>query len=142
MTNTYTIYTDGGSRGNPGPAAAGFIIEGDDIPRVAHGEYIGVATNNVAEYSALLFALKHLRQELGERSFLATIQVYSDSELLVRQMTGEYKIKQDELRKIVAQIREVMMSFSDINFSHIPREKNIEADSMVNKVLDEKEEIK
>jgi len=142
MTNTYTIYTDGGSRGNPGPAAAGFVIQGPDIHRVAHGEYIGVATNNVAEYSALLFALKHLRQDLGERASSAVVQVYSDSELVVRQMKGEYKIKKDELRKIATQIREVIMSFGDINFVHIPREKNTEADDMVNKALDEREEIK
>ena len=87
--STYVIHTDGGSRGNPGPAASGYVLKGQDIEDVHQGVFLGVQTNNVAEYSAVILALQHLKSLLGaERAHEAHVEVRSDSELVVRQMQG------------------------------------------------------
>src|SRR3712207_1746899 len=92
---TVKLFTDGGSRGNPGPAAYGYVLERDGDVLAAHGESIGVATNNVAEYSGLIAGLRKA-VELG----LPAIEVVSDSQLMVKQMSGEYKVKNEALREL------------------------------------------
>lgn len=135
--NVYTIYTDGGSRSNPGPAAVGYIIEGPDIRRVEHGEYLGVATNNVAEYTAAILAIGKLRTLIGvERAGAAHVRVMADSELLVRQVNGEYKVRDADLKKLFIDLYNVRQDFASVSFTHVRREHNTDADRMVNEVLD------
>ncbi len=139
MTNVhvYTLYTDGGSRKNPGPAAAGYVIEGEDIRRVEHGEYLGIATNNVAEYMAAILALKRLRALIGsERAGAAHVRVMADSELLVRQVNGEYKVKDAELKKLFVDLYNARQDFAKVTFTHVRRGHNADADRMVNEALD------
>jgi ribonuclease HI len=135
--NEFTVHTDGGSRGNPGPAAAGFVIEGPGIGRVEHGERLGETTNNIAEYTAVVLALRKLKALLGtEGAKRAVVHVYADSELLVRQLNGQYKVKDADLKVIFMELWNARLDFSRITFTHIPREKNQAADRMVNEALD------
>lgn len=134
MTKKIIIYTDGGSRGNPGDAAIGVVI-GDK----EYGECIGKATNNVAEYSAVIFGLKKAKQLFGKDECAdAEIEVRADSELVVKQMNGEYKIKEEELQKLFIEIWNLKTDFGKVTFHHISREENKLADKMVNKALDER----
>lgn len=136
----YTIHTDGGSRGNPGPAASGYVIEGDGISAIHHGQYLGVATNNVAEYTAAILGLDHLRESLGaDRALQAQVEVMSDSELLVRQVNGQYKVKDATLKKLFSDLYHAQQGFAKVVFSHVRREQNTAADRMVNEALDEHE---
>lgn len=133
----YTIYTDGGSRRNPGPAAAGYVIEGPDIRRTEHGEYIGIATNNVAEYSAAIFALLRLKSMIGaDRARAAHVRLMADSELLVRQVNGEYKVKDANLKRLFVDLYNARQDFARVEFNHVRREHNKDADRMVNEALD------
>ena len=133
MKNNIVIYTDGGARGNPGPAAIGVVIGGD----FEHGEYIGETTNNIAEYKALLYALKHVKKATGiEDVSKANLEIRMDSELIVKQMKGEYKVKNEGLREIFLEIQKLIPHYRSVSFVHIPREKNKRADAMVNKALD------
>jgi len=126
------IYTDGGSRGNPGPSAIGVIL-GDR----EYSEYIGEATNNVAEYTAVIFALKKAKQIFGkDKVGDIEIEIRSDSELLVNQMNGEYKIKEETLKSFFIDIWNLKTEFKKISFTHIGREKNKRADYLLNKILD------
>jgi len=128
-----TIFTDGGSRGNPGPAGIGVVIYG--VNKKIIGEYkdfIGEATNNVAEYKALILALEKARQ-LGGR----TLVINMDSELIVRQMNGQYKIKEATLKELAAQVFKFSNKFESVTFRHVERAKNKEADRLVNQALDE-----
>jgi ribonuclease HI len=135
----YTIYTDGGSRRNPGPAAAGYTIEGEGIRRIEHGEYLGVTTNNVAEYSAAILALNKLKSVIGaERASAAHVRLMADSELLVRQVNGEYKVKDAELKKLFVDLYNARQDFAKVTFTHVRREANTDADRMVNEALDRK----
>lgn len=132
------VFIDGGARGNPGPAAIGVVLEFEGSKK-KYGEYIGETTNNIAEYTALIFALKKIKQLLGKvKSKELEIDVKSDSELLVRQLNGIYKIEEPSLRDLFMDIWNLRIDFRSVNFSHIPREKNKEADAMVNKALDER----
>lgn len=132
-TQQYVIYTDGGSRGNPGPSAAAYLIYDQAGKRLeSGGEYIGIATNNQAEYTAVLLALKAARQVLQPIDIL---QLRVDSLLVVNQMNGMYKIKNRELWPLHQQIRELMGYFSEVTFVHIPREQNTAADGKVNSIL-------
>lgn len=133
----YLIHTDGGSRGNPGPAAFGFVIEGKDIGKVEHGEYIGQATNNVAEYSAVIFALKKLKSLVGtDKAKASVVRVHADSELLVKQLNGEYKVKEEKIRELFLELWNLRLDFGKVIFYHIRREQNTGADRMVNYALD------
>jgi ribonuclease HI len=135
----YTIYTDGGSRRNPGPAAAGYTIEGEGMRRIEHGEYLGVTTNNVAEYSAAILALNKLKSVIGaERAAAAHVRLMADSELLVRQVNGEYKVKDAELKKLFVDLYNARQDFAKVTFTHVRREANADADRMVNEALDRK----
>lgn len=140
MDSSYLIHTDGGSRGNPGPAATGYTIEGPGIGRVERGEYIGVTTNNVAEYTAVIHALAKLKSLLGsDKASQAHVRVHADSELLVKQMNGEYKVKNPELIKLFVELHNAQQDFASVSFTHVRREQNTGADRMVNEALDAKD---
>ena len=133
----YTIYTDGGSRGNPGPAGIGVVIKGPaEIKK--YGEYIGEATNNEAEYQAVIFALKKLKQLIGKEKSKseAEIEVHLDSELLANQLNGEYKIKEKRLQELFLEVWNLKQDFKSVGFKYIPREDNRGADRLVNQALD------
>lgn len=127
-----TVQIDGGSRGNPGPSAAGIVLTTDD-GTVVHeaGLYLGRATNNVAEYRALVAGLQAAKT-LGA----AQVEVLSDSELLVRQMNGEYRVKNPGLRPLYEQACRLTDAFAACSFRHIRREDNRLADRLVNQALD------
>ncbi|MBM4072122.1 MAG: ribonuclease HI family protein [Planctomycetes bacterium] len=126
-----TIYTDGAARGNPGPAAFAYVLKQEGKPDVeAHGK-LGDTTNNVAEYTALVRALEHARK-LGARR----VRVHSDSELMVRQMQGRYKVKNEGLLALFEQARELATDFEHVAFEHVRREANGRADRLCNEALD------
>jgi ribonuclease HI len=126
------LFTDGGSRGNPGPAAYGFVLEAADGTVLdARGEAIGVATNNVAEYSALIAGLERARL-LG----VTEIEVVSDSELLVKQMRGEYKVKNAALREFSLDAARLARAIGKVTYTAVRREHNELADRLVNEALD------
>ena len=126
------IHADGGARGNPGPAAIGVVIG-----LRKYGERIGETTNNVAEYKALLFALQKAKQLLSKKQTKQTeVEVRMDSELVVKQLNGKYKILEPELQSFFLQIWNLKQDFKHVSFVHIPREKNREADALVNQALD------
>lgn len=127
-----TIYSDGGSRGNPGPSAAGYVIlDYNQVVLDQGGEYLGITTNNQAEYQGVRLAL-----EKAELLGYKRISFCLDSMLVVNQMNGLYKIKNRELWPIHERIRELITHFDKVTFRHVPRERNQLADSMVNKTLD------
>jgi ribonuclease HI len=126
------LSTDGGARGNPGPAAFAYVLEGaDGTVLAAHGEAIGRATNNVAEYRALVAGLARAL-ELG----VDELEVVSDSELLVRQMTGVYRVKNEALRSLWAEASDLGRRFRRLGYTAVRREQNELADRLVNEALD------
>jgi ribonuclease HI len=127
-----TLWTDGGARGNPGPAAYAYVLEAEDgTVLAAHGEAIGVATNNVAEYSALIAGLeKAVELAVGE------LEVVSDSELMVKQMRGEYKVKNAALRDLSLQAARLARELGSVSYTAVRREHNTLADRLVNEALD------
>jgi ribonuclease H / adenosylcobalamin/alpha-ribazole phosphatase len=126
------LSTDGGARGNPGPAAYGYVIETDDgHVLAAHGEAIGRATNNVAEYSGLVAGLQ-TAAELGVRE----LEVVSDSELLVKQMQGEYRVKNETLRELWEDAQDLERRFRRVRYTAVRRAHNELADRLVNDALD------
>ena len=126
------LSTDGGARGNPGPAAYGYVLEAEDgTVLAAHGESIGVATNNVAEYRALIAGLEKA-VEVGVRE----LEVVSDSELLVKQMRGEYRVKNEALRELSAQASRLARQVGRVRWTAVRREHNELADRLVNEALD------
>ncbi|MBI1838956.1 MAG: ribonuclease HI family protein [Candidatus Colwellbacteria bacterium] len=131
------IHTDGGARGNPGPAAIGVVIELPHGSTKEYGERIGNTTNNVAEYKAVIFALKKSKQLVGKnKAKNAEVVVKTDSELLCRQLNGIYKIKDKNLGLLFIEIWNLLQDFKSVIFTHVPRELNREADAMVNRALD------
>jgi ribonuclease HI len=127
------LSTDGGARGNPGPAAYGYVLETDDGSELAaHGETIGIATNNVAEYSALIAGLEKAL-ELG----VTELDVVSDSELMVKQMRGEYKVKNEALRELSARAARLASELGAVHYRAVSREHNELADRLVNEALDD-----
>lgn len=125
------IYTDGGARGNPGPAAVGVIIQGSDNKVREYSKYIGQATNNQAEYQAVILGLEKAKS-LGAKK----VDCFLDSELVVKQLGHQYKIKNKELGPFFLKIWNLSQSFKEVNFHYIPREQNEEADRLVNLALD------
>jgi ribonuclease HI len=126
------LSTDGGARGNPGPAAYGYVLESDDgHVLAAHGEAIGHATNNVAEYSGLVAGMSKAA-ELGVRE----LEVVSDSELLVKQMRGEYKVKNEVLRALWEDANDLERRFARVRYTAVRRAHNELADRLVNEALD------
>jgi ribonuclease HI len=131
----FAIFTDGGARGNPGPAAGAGVIIGRDGAIVAEVfDYLGVATNNVAEYRALIMTLKRAH-ELGCRR----VDIKMDSELVVRQLKGIYKVKDEKMKPLHAEVRHLLAKFEEGTIDHIRREQNKQADRLVNAVLDARE---
>jgi phosphoribosylglycinamide formyltransferase-1 len=131
------VHTDGGSRGNPGPAAAGFTLDDVDGHRLqTKAFYLGETTNNVAEYTALIRALEAARK-LGADH----VAVYSDSELMVRQLSGAYKVKSEAIRPLFEQVNELRSLFESCLVRHVMREKNEDADRIVNQALDARRDI-
>jgi probable phosphoglycerate mutase len=126
------LSTDGGARGNPGPAAYAYVLETDDgTVLAAHGEAIGIATNNVAEYSALIAGLeKAVELHVGE------LEVVSDSELMVKQMRGEYKVKNEALRALSLRAATLARELGKVTYTAVRREHNKLADQLVNEALD------
>jgi ribonuclease HI len=126
------LSTDGGARGNPGPAAYGYVLETDDgTVLAAHGEAIGIATNNVAEYRALVAGLeKALELQVDE------VDVVSDSELLVKQMRGEYKVKNEALKELQRVAARLAGQLRSVSYTAVRREHNELADQLVNEALD------
>lgn len=132
MHKKIKIYTDGGARGNPGKAGIGVVIKDDDgkiIERVS--EYIGEATNNVAEYTALIKGLEKARELKAEE-----VECFLDSELVVRQMNREYKVKNKDLSLLFVKVWNLSSGFKKISFNHIMREYNQVADRLVNEAID------
>ena len=131
---TLHLFSDGGSRGNPGQAAVAFILEDPVRGEVLeeHYEPIGVETNNVAEYRALIEGLRAARRFQPNR-----LICHLDSELVVRQLNGEYQVKMPTLKPFFDEIRALAKELPDVVFTHIPREDNYRADALVNKALDE-----
>ena len=137
MEEGLIIHSDGGSRGNPGPSACAFVIENDGKEIYKASRSLGVTTNNVAEYSGVLFALNHVVFHQMQRLGRGQIFFYSDSELMVNQLSGKYKIKNDNLKRIAAEIWKVInKNHLQIKFIHVLRGKNKTADSLVNEELD------
>ena len=126
------VHVDGGARGNPGPAAVGIVIA-DPSGEVVHaaGETIGVATNNVAEYRALLRGI-----ELAREHGATELEIYGDSELVVKQVRGEYKVKDAGLKPLHAEARAALAEVGEWSFDHVRRENNAHADDLVNQALD------
>jgi len=132
--NKLEVYTDGGARNNPGPAGIGVVI-GDK----EYAEYIGETTNNVAEYKAVIFALKKAKHLLGKSKLKNTeVIVNIDSLLVVNQLNGKYKILEKELQLFFMEIWNLKFNFPYLKFNHIPREENKRADYLVNQALDKK----
>ncbi|QQG52240.1 MAG: ribonuclease HI family protein [Candidatus Falkowbacteria bacterium] len=126
------IFTDGGARGNPGPAGIGAVLYDSEHRTVAEiSEYLGVATNNQAEYKALIAALKKAAS-LGA----SDLECYLDSELVVKQLKREYKVKNKDLAPLFLEIHNLSLKFKQINYTHIPRERNQEADRLANQAMD------
>jgi ribonuclease HI len=128
-----TLFADGGSRGNPGPAAsAAVLIAKDGAVLREIGRYLNVATNNVAEWTALLDGLRAAK-ELG----IDRLAVRLDSELVVRQLSGQYRVKHENLRPLYARAKALLSQFEDVDVRHVPRNENKLADALVNRILDE-----
>jgi probable phosphoglycerate mutase len=126
------LYTDGGARGNPGPAAYGFVLEADDgTVLAAEGRAIGVATNNVAEYSGLVAGLRKALE-----LHVPDVEVVSDSELLVKQMRGEYRVKNEALRALFVEASSLARGLQSVEYRHVKRAHNELADRLVNEALD------
>lgn len=131
------IYTDGGSRGNPGPAAIGVWLE---TLNKKYGEYIGEKTNNEAEYEALIFGLKKIKQILGKAKIkTAEVECYLDSELVVNQLNHKFKLSEKHIQQLFIKVWNLTLDFQKVIFSRIMREENKIADKLVNQALDGRE---
>lgn len=134
-----TIHTDGGSRGNPGHAATGVVVYNDATPLFESGEYLGITTNNVAEYTAVIRALDWL---IAQRSTLPhvageSLQFKLDSQLVVEQLCGRYSVKQPHILELVRQVRHKLTLLGiPAQFTYVPRKDNAHADALVNQALD------
>lgn len=135
LLSHYKIYTDGGSRGNPGPAGIGLVIYDGLTGEVVYelGDYLGTATNNVAEYTALVRALE-IAKDLGA----AKVEVFADSELMIKQLKGQYKVKNEGLIPLYQKVRFQAGKIASCSYTHIPRAKNKRADQLANLAMDKK----
>lgn len=134
------VYTDGGSRGNPGPSGVGVVITKDGKKLIKeYSQAIGVRTNNEAEYEAVIFALQKIRHLFGKQKTRdLVVEIRMDSELVSRQLSGKYKIVEEKLFPLFIKVWNLKMDFGSIIFSEIPREKNERADRLVNQAMDRK----
>lgn len=125
------LRSDGGARGNPGPGGAGFVIELDGHVICRGGRFLGEVTNNVAEYSALIWGLSNAKR-LG----VTDLQVFADSELLVKQLNGVYRVKNEGLKPLFLKAQTLLRTFSSVSVKHVRREENKEADALANEAMD------
>ncbi len=133
----FTLYADGGSRGNPGPAAAGAIVRNEDGKTVIEvSEFLGHTTNNVAEYTAVLRALEKLSEHLGSNAKNADVLARMDSMLVVKQMKGEWKLKHPGLKPLAGRVGEFVSLFRSVSFEHVYRDFNKDADRLANEAMD------
>lgn len=129
------IYTDGASRGNPGHASYGFTIsDGKGKLLYEEGRYIGVATNNVAEYTGVCEALKYIKKKFGKKKL--EIELYADSKLVIEQLAGRFKIKSTHLKPLIEEIKILSLELGGIIHTHVPRAQNTRADKLANLALD------
>ncbi len=127
------LFTDGASRGNPGEAAIGAVAYEDENKLFDISEYLGIQTNNYAEYTALLIALRKLI-ELGKNN--EKLEIYADSKLLVEQLNGNWKVKNENIKSVFNEVKSLLSNFSDYSIKHVYRENNKEADMLANIALD------
>jgi len=134
----FTIHADGGSRGNPGPAGAGAMLRdhlGNSVASVS--QFLGTRTNNYAEYEAVILAFETLAKLIGEKKAGGTtVEVKMDSELVVKQMRGVYKVKHPTMKAQYARLMEAKSVFKDVSFTHVFREQNSDADALANEAMD------
>jgi ribonuclease HI len=133
------VFTDGGSRSNPGPSAAAFVIFEGQKQIANQGIYLGIKTNNEAEYLAVYYCLEHLLNNYPDKDLEVTIKC--DSLLVVSQLSGKWKIKDAKLRKLCNEVKELEGKLNKVTYTHIPRTQNSEADLVVNLTLDEHAEL-
>ena len=133
MSETWTIYTDGGARGNPGPAGYAYVIKRPGLPDIEAKAYLGTTTNNIAEYTGFVKALEHAAK-LGAKKLL----VNSDSELMVKQMNGEYRVKNAGLKPLYEQAVKLRRQFELVTIKHIYRDQNSQADALCNEAMDDR----
>lgn len=132
------VFTDGGARGNPGPGACAFVVKDEaGNLREKRGKFLGMSTNNEAEYQAVIEALSYLGNTSDRRS-ISDVDFFLDSNLVVNQLNGKFKVKESRLRELLLKVRELERAMEDaqIGYSHVPREENSEADGLVNETLD------
>jgi len=134
MEKIVNVYTDGGARGNPGPAGIGVVAKIKDKIVFKISKFIGHSTNNIAEYTALDLAL----DELSNKYLSAYIKIHLDSELLVKQVNGEYRVKNESLKKMYERVTTKMSKFNHVELIHVKRDKNTLADKLVNYAIDNK----
>jgi ribonuclease HI len=133
-----TIFTDGGSRNNPGMAGAGVFImdeKGKELKKVK--KFLGIQTNNWAEYEALIIGLETAKKLLGEKTKSTEVEIKMDSELIVKQLNGQYRVKEPSLFQQFVKVNNLKINFPNISFNHIPRAQNKEADKLANQAMDE-----
>ena len=136
----FTIHADGGSRGNPGPSGAGAMIRDDLGNSVASvSQYLGMRTNNFAEYEAVILALDTLAKLLKGKTNDIEVTVKMDSELVVKQMKGVYKVKHPTMKEQYARLVHAIGAFKDVSFTHVPRAQNSDADALANEAMDRAE---
>ena len=136
--NKLSIYTDGGARGNPGPAAASAVVKDSaGNVRLLCGKYLGVATNNFAEYQGVIVAYENILKEKNLDSKDFELDFNLDSKLAVNQLNGVYKVKNANIRNLVLKIHSLETKFKRVSYRHIPRSQNTQADKIVNETLDE-----
>jgi ribonuclease HI len=133
MNDTWTIFTDGGSRGNPGPAAYAYVIKRPGLPDIEEKCYLGHTTNNIAEYTGLVKALEHAVEIGGKR-----LVINSDSELMVKQMNGQYRVKNEGLKPLYEQASQLRKQFDAVTIKHVYREQNSQADALCNEAMDDR----
>ncbi len=134
LSGTFSLFTDGASRGNPGQAGAGAVILDDQgMELTARSFYLGTCTNNIAEYKALIFGLQ-TALELGCRR----LDIFLDSQLIVRQITGQYKVKNAGLKPLFAEVRQLLAKLTSFTINHVPRNENKRADELANRGIDER----
>lgn len=131
---TFDLYTDGGARGNPGPAATGVVLMSGAKTILEESKYLGVATNNQAEYQALIQGLRAVAKLAGKSKI--SLKAHLDSELIVRQMNGEYRVKDKDLKPLHSKAQKLAEVIGEVRFVHVVREKNKKADALVNRELD------
>lgn len=134
---TLSIHTDGGSKGNPGPSSIGILITSPEGELARLREDIGIATNNVAEYTAVIRAYELIKKLITEKSLsISQLKFYSDSQLIVRQLSGLYKVKNPSMKSLVNQVKALELSLGiPVTYTSVPREENSIADDLVNGVI-------